>query len=142
MRKNYMTTGDVILETLSIFAVVTYLMLQIYYVIKYDTTAVTVLYHVIPLLLVYAGISLLERNPEYLNGWNSEPLKGRVRDLAVRMLRVCKALLICGIVIPAFGDLLELTINAAYSLIVMLAVLVTIGYFMYRIYEENKKDHP
>ncbi|MCM1258965.1 MAG: hypothetical protein NC307_14090 [Roseburia sp.] len=140
MRKNEMAIGDIIVESLTIFGLIMYLGLQMFYLSQYPVQAVTVVYHFLPMILLYAGMLLLQYHPEFLNGRGGEPVTGKVRLYAVRMVRICKLLLVYGIVIPSAADAAGIRINEAYSLIVMFCVLAVITYYLYRIYQYNKEE--
>lgn len=97
-------------------------------------------YHFLPIILLYAGMLLLQYHPEFLNGRGGEPVTGKVRIYAVRMVRICKFLLVYGIVVPSVADVAGININAAYSLIVMVCILAVIAYYIYRIYQYNRDE--
>lgn len=141
MRRGEMGIGDIIVEALSIAAVLIYLGLQIVYRQLYGISADKMLYHFLPVILLYAGMMVVQFFPELLNGRNSEPLKGKVRIYAVRMVRICKLLLILGILLPSISDVCGVRINEAYSLIGMVGVLAVIGYYLYRIWQYNKSQN-
>lgn len=132
---------DIVLEVLTAMAVFIFTGLQIYYRTLYQTSLGVVVYHMIPMILIYAGILILQRFPELLNGWNSEPLEGQVRGYAVRMARTCKLFLVFGLLIPSIGDVLGIEIRAGYSLGIMACILATIGYYLYRIFKYNSSQN-
>lgn len=140
MRKNEMAIGDIILEALTIFGLMLYLGLQIFYLNRYPVRGITMVYHVLPMILLYAGMLFLQYHPELLNGRGSEPVTGKVRIYGVRMVRVCKFLLVYGIVAPGAADVAGIRLNEAYSLILMFCILAVIAYYIYRIYQYNRDE--
>lgn len=142
MQKKDITMWDIVMETMTAMAVLIFTGLQIYYRVLYETTLGVVVYHMLPMLLIYVGMLILQYFPELLNGWNSEPLVGNVRIYAVRMVRMCKLFLVFGLLIPSIGDVLGMEIHAGYSLAVMLCILATIGYYLYRIFKYNSSQNP
>ncbi|MBO5303695.1 MAG: hypothetical protein J6A92_06555 [Lachnospiraceae bacterium] len=140
MQKDKWEIYDVVIETLTAAGVLLYLGLQFYYRMLYEIEWSTLLYHVSPILLLYAGTLLLQRNPEWLNGRNSEALYGKVRLYAVRMIRNSKFLLILGMLVPGIADIIGVHIHDGYSLLIMACILGIIGYYMFRIYQYNKEQ--
>lgn len=140
MRKNEMGTGDMMVEALTVFGMILYLGLQMFYRSQYRISITTMAYHFLPVILLYGGLLLLQYHPEYLNGGGGEPVRGQVRIYAVRMVRICKFFIVYGILIPSMADVLGMTVNGAYSLIVMACILAVIAYYIYRIYQYNKNE--
>lgn len=141
MHKQEIRIWDIVTETLTAIAVLLFVGLQIYYRLIYQTMLSTLVYHMIPMLLIYAGMLILQRYPEFLNGWNSEPLVGKVCVYAVRMVRMCKMFLVFALLIPSVCDVLGFAINAAYSLFIMACILINIGYYLYRIFQYNSSQN-
>ncbi len=140
MTKREWEIWEIIIETITLIAVGVFFGLQIYYVYVYESSILTLLYHLLPMFLLYAGPAVLQIFPELLNGFGSEPLQGKVRIYAVRMVRNSKMLVVFGILAPAVADVLGMKMNAAYSLLIMAGVLGNIGYYLYRIYQYNIKE--
>ncbi len=140
MRKNEMGIGDIIVESLTIFGMILYLGLQMFYICRYPIHGMTMVFHFLAVLLLYGGMMVLQCHPEFLNGRGSEPLTGKVRIYAVRMVRLCKFLIVYGILVPSMADVMGMSIDEAYSLIVMAGVLAVIAYYIYRIYQYNKEE--
>ena len=101
MKGNEIKFWEIVTEAVTAVLALLFLGLQVYYAYVYETSAVTMLYHLLPPLLLYAGMTALQIFPELLNGAGSEPLKGNVRVYAVRMVRNSKLLVILGIWIPS-----------------------------------------
>ena len=130
---------EIIIETLSAAALMIYFGLQLYYGYLYESSITTMLFHLLPAVLLYAGLVVLQLFPEFLNGRNSEPLQGMVRTYAVRMVRNIKFLLMLGVLFPSIADILGISADAAYSLLILGGILANIGYYIYRIYKYNTK---
>ena len=133
---------EIVIETITVIASLLFLGLQIYYGYIYERSLITLLYHLLPVVLLYAGMTVLQMFPELLNGCSGDPLQGKVRIYGVRMVRNCKMLVILGMLCPSAADALGIEMNAAYSLFVMAGILGTIVYYLVRIYQYNsaKKD--
>ncbi|MBO5373789.1 MAG: hypothetical protein J6A75_13870 [Lachnospiraceae bacterium] len=140
MQKDKSEILDVVIETLSAAGILLYLGVQFYYRMLYETVWTTFLYHLVPVIFMYAGMLFLQKNPEWLNGRNSEPLQGKVRFYAIRMIRNCKFFIVLGILVPGVADIIGIQLRSGYSLLIMLCVLVVIGYYMFRIYQYNKEQ--
>ena len=130
---------EIIVETVTAVAVGVFLGLQVYYGYVYESGIWTILYHLLPMGLLYVGMIFLQIFPEILNGSN-EPLPKLVRMYAVRMIRICKLFLVTGVLVPSVADVLGIKMNSAYSLIIMGGILGTIGYYFYRIFEYNSSQ--
>lgn len=140
MKGNEIKFWEIVTEAVTAVLALLFLGLQVYYAYVYETSAVTMLYHLLPPLLLYAGMTALQIFPELLNGAGSEPLKGNVRVYAVRMVQNSKLLVILGIWIPSAADAFGIQLNAAYSLVLFCGILANIGYYIYRIYKHNRKS--
>lgn len=139
MEKKEYKIWEIIIETVTAVGVIVFLGLQIYYRYVYESSFIVFLYHFLPVILLYAGMTVLQMFPEFLNGKNSEPLQGMVRVYAVRMLRNAKLLLILGLLLPSVADALGMGMNAAYSILIMAGILLNIVYYLYRIYYYNSQ---
>lgn len=133
---------EIVIETVTVTAVLVFLGLQIYYGYYYKRSMLTLLYRLLPVLCLYAGMTVLQIFPELLNGGGSEPLQGRVHTYGVRMVRNCKMFVILGMLFPSAADALGVEMDAAYSLLIMAGILGTIVYYLVQIYRYNsaKKD--
>ena len=141
MDKDTNKLWDIVAETLAAAALFAYVVLQIYYRYLYFEEVRGVSYELWFVPLLYVGMLVLQKYPEFLNGIQSEPLTGKVRFYAIRMLRNCKLLLMLGLLVPAIADVWGMYVNAAFSLFVIAGMLFVIGYYMYRIYEYNKSQN-
>ena len=140
MMKKETEIWEIVTETVTALAVLVYIGLQIYYSYAYESSTVTILYHLLPVLLIYIGLTVLQIFPELLNGIKSEPLKGMVRIYAIRMVRNSKLFLILGMLLPSVADAIGIGMNPAYSLLLMAGVLGTVACYLYRIYQYNKSQ--
>lgn len=138
MGKKEWEIWEIVIETVTAVALAAYFGLQAYYGYVYESGAAVMFYHILPPALLYACMVLLQRFPEFLNG-GGEPLKGKVRVYAVRMVRTCKMILVFGALFPSAADVLGIEINAAFSLFVAGGVLAAAGYYLYRIFQYNSK---
>lgn len=129
---------EIIVETVTVIAVVVFVGLQVYYGYVYESSLLTILYHLLPIALLYMGLLLLQMFPETLNG-SREPLPKMVRVYAVRMIRISKLFVILGMLVPSIADVLGIQMNSAYSLVIMGGVLGTITYYFYRIFKYNSR---
>lgn len=130
---------EIIIEAITAVAVCVFFGLQIYYAYIYECGILTMFYHLAPVVLLYVGMTVLQIYPELLNG-SSEVLQEAVRMYAVRMVRNSKLLLIVGVLAPSIADAISVEMNAAYSLFIMVGVIGTIGYYIFRIYRYNSSS--
>lgn len=137
MSNKQLQPWEIIVETITIIAGLIYLGLQIYYRYIYETAWGTMLYHLLPVAIIYAGMLVLQIYPELINVGGGEPLKGMVRVYAIRMIRNSKLLFVLGMLFPSVADALGIGMDGAYSLLIMGGILGIIGYYLYRIYRYN-----
>lgn len=139
MPKKETELWEIIIEAVAAVAALVFIGLQVYYSYIYENVMVTLVYHLLPFVLLYAGMTILQIFPEFLNGAGSEPLQGMIRTYAVRMIRNIKFLIVLGMLFPSAADVLGIEVDAAYSLLVFGGILLNIGYYIYRIYQHNTK---
>ncbi len=139
MPKREWEIWEMVIEAVTVAALLVFFGLQVYYGYIYESSFATVAYHLLSAALLYAGLTVLQVFPELLNGRNSELLQGTIRIYAIRMVRNIKLLLILGIVIPSAADVLGIAVNAAYSFFLFGGILLDIGYYIYRIYRYNTR---
>lgn len=137
MSEKQWNVWDMMIETITAAAILVFVGLQIYYRFVYQTSWGRFLYHLFPVIAIYAGMLVLEIFPEMLNIGNKERLKGMVRVYAIRMVRNCKLLFVLGMLFPSVADTLGIGMDGAYSLLIMGGMIGIIGYYMYRIYQYN-----
>ena len=139
MPKKDIQVWEIIIESIAAVAAVVIIALQLYYGYIYESGIATMVYRLLPLVLLYAAMTVLQIYPEFLNGMGSEPLQGMVRVYAVRMVRNIKLLLVFGILLPSAADVLGISVDEAYSVLVLSGILGNIGYYILRIYKYNTK---
>lgn len=135
-----MNAWDTISESLSILGLLGFLGLQIFCGVVYRVQVTTIACNIAAVVLIYAGFMVLQFFPELLNGTGSEPLVGKVRIYAVRMLRTVKLIIVYGVLVPSIFDGAGIDINGAYSVIVLVLIVLTIGWFLYKIWKYNKSQ--
>ncbi|MCR5272968.1 MAG: hypothetical protein K6E13_08295 [Lachnospiraceae bacterium] len=140
MRKEEMHALDYFLEAATFVGMVAYVILQIFYNAAFEVSSYTMIYRVLMMLLLYGALLLAEYNPETINVGSGEKLVGKVRFLAVRMIRYAKLIITYTLLIPAVADIAEYSIDEAYCLIAVLLLLLDWGYHMYKIYKYNKEE--
>ena len=67
MKKNRLSTEELVFEIISAVAALFYMVLQVYYGIVYGAGAMRILMNVLILILVYTGLTMLIRYPERVN---------------------------------------------------------------------------
>lgn len=139
MPKKDIQVWEIIIELIAAVAAAVIIALQLYYGYIYESGIAAMVYRLLPLVLLYAAMTVLQIYPEFLNGMGSEPLQGMVRVYAVRMVRNIKLLLVFGILLPSAADVLGISVDEAYSLLVLAGILGNIGYYILRIYKYNTK---
>lgn len=142
MKKHTMKPWDYTIETLCITGAVLYLILQLYYGSLYKIGVPTILVHLITMVLIFAGLTILQIFPELMNVGCKEAVEGKVRLYAVRMLRMVKLVLVLGMLVPSICDVRGTLLNAAYSLIIVVFLLLIGGYYLYRIWKYNRSQGP
>ena len=129
MRKDEMTTTDLLLEAVGIVAAFVYLGLQIYYGIIYGAELISILMNGVMLILVYVGLTLLCFYPEKANGLTKEACTGKVRIYTIHMVRAVKLIFVISLLFTSICDVMGVQLNGGYSLVaVVLIVAVTVFY--------------
>ncbi len=129
MRKDEMTTTDLLLEAVGIVAAFVYLGLQIYYGIIYGAELISILMNGVMLILVYVGLTLLCFYPEKVNGLTKEACTGKVRIYTIHMVRAVKLIFVISLLFTSICDVMGIQLNGGYSLVaVALIVAVTVFY--------------
>lgn len=129
MRKDEMTTTDLLLEAVGIVAAFVYLGLQIYYGIIYGAELISILMNGVMLILVYVGLTLLCFYPEKVNGLTKEACTGKVRIYTIHMVRAVKLIFVISLLFTSICDVMGVQLNGGYSLVaVALIVVVTVFY--------------
>lgn len=129
MRKDEMTTTDLLLEAVGIVAAFVYLGLQIYYGIIYGAELISILMNGVMLILVYVGLTLLCFYPEKVNGLTKEACTGKVRIYTIHMVRAVKLIFVISLLFTSICDVMGIQLDGGYSLVaVALIVAVTVFY--------------
>lgn len=133
MKKEDMTTIDLLLEAVGIVSTLLYLGLQIYYGVAYGANLVTVLMNGAVLVLVYLGLTMLTVYPERVNGLTKEACSGQVRKYTIHMVRLIKLIFVIGLLFASICDVMGHEINSGYSIIVVVLVVLTAVYYEWKI---------
>ncbi len=142
MKKNRLSTEELVFEIISAVAALFYMVLQVYYGIVYGAGAMRILMNVLILILVYTGLTMLIRYPERVNGLPREVCTGDIRKYTIRMVELIKLVFVLSLLFTSICDALGYRIDAAYSLIVMAFILVIAAVFevkIIKILRERKK---
>jgi hypothetical protein len=142
MKKNRLSTEELVFEIISAVAALFYMVLQVYYGIVYGAGAMRILMNVLILILVYTGLTMLIRYPERVNGLPREVCTGDIRKYTIRMVELIKLVFVLSLLFTSICDALGYRIDAAYSLIVMAFILVIAVVFevkIIKILRERKK---
>jgi hypothetical protein len=133
MRKNDMNTIELMAEACGIIALLVYSGLQIYYGVSYGPDITSVVLNVAMMLLVYIGLSLLECYPERVNGLSPAACTGDIRKYTIRMVRISKLIFTGSLLLTSICDAMGHELDAAYSLIVVAAIIITAVCYEYKI---------
>lgn len=142
MKKNRLSTEELVFEIISAVAALFYMVLQVYYGIVYGAGAMRILMNVLILILVYTGLAMLIRYPERVNGLPREVCTGDIRKYTIRMVELIKLVFVLSLLFTSICDALGYRIDAAYSLIVMAFILMIAVVFevkIIKILRERKK---
>lgn len=142
MKKNRLSTEELVFEIISAVAALFYMVLQVYYGIVYGAGVMRILMNVLILILVYTGLTMLIRYPERVNGLPREVCTGDIRKYTIRMVELIKLVFVLSLLFTSICDALGYRIDAAYSLIVMVFILVIAVVFevkIIKILRERKK---
>ena len=133
MKKGNTSIPAIVAETVGAVSGLAYIGLQIYYGIAYHVAVLNLVMNLLVAVLVYAGLTLLSVYPEKINGLSPEQCTGNVRTYSIRMVRLVKLVFIASLLIPCISDALGHEMRQGYSLIAIGLMLVTAGYYEYRI---------
>ncbi len=142
MKKNRLSTEELVFEIISAVAALFYMVLQVYYGIVYGAGAMRILMNVLILILVYTGLTMLIRYPERVNGLPREVCTEDIRKYTIRMVELIKLVFVLSLLFTSICDALGYRIDAAYSLIVMAFILMIAVVFevkIIKILRERKK---
>lgn len=142
MRKNEMTWIAMLTEAVGIVSALLYLGLQVYYGFSYGVNVLNVAMNMAAMLLVYTGLTMLQVYPERVNGLTKEVCSGMIRKYTIRMVRIGKLIFVVSLLFTSICDVMGKQINAGYSLVVVVLVVITALYYEYkiiRIIKQQKK---
>jgi len=129
MRKEDLTTGNIICEAVGIVSTLIYVGLQIYCGILYGAPPMTIITNIAMVVLVYIGLVLLAFCPEKVNRLEPEVCTGKVRQLTIHMLLYVKLVFVVSLLFTSIYDVIGQDVDGGYSLIsVGLMVAIAIGY--------------
>lgn len=140
-KKKATDVWGIITETVSAVAICLFVILQIYYDRLYQISMQQKVMRLLPVVLLYAGMCLLQHEPEILNGFHSEPLTGKVRFYAVRMVRISKMIVCLGFLIPSFFDILGKPVGEIFSVGMIVCVILVIVWHIFQIYRYNSGEN-
>lgn len=145
MRKEDMNTVELLLEAAGIVAMMACLVLQIYYGILYKISVVPVFMNLAAMILVYAGLCLLEFYPERVNRLKKESCTGDIRIYTIRMARTVKLIVVFSLLFTSILDVIGQEIYNGYSIITVVCILAAVFYYESKIYRiikgiSDKKD--
>ena len=133
MRKEDLTVPAIIAEAIEIIVGLIYIGLQIYYGLSNHVPPYKFICNIVGLLLVYAGLTILSNHPEQVNRLKTEVCVGKVRKYTLRMLRLIKFVFVVGLMVPCVGDVIGIELKDAYSLVVILAIVLIAALYEYKI---------
>lgn len=139
MRKDDLTVPAILAEAVILILGITYTGMQIYYGIAYHIAPVQFICNILGIILVYAGLSVLSCYPEKINRLPEEACTGKIRTCSIRMVRLVKMIFVVGLMIPCVADVLGTEIRDAFSLVVILAIFLTVIYYEAVIIREIRK---
>lgn len=142
MKKNEMTILEQMLEAIGIVSAILYLGLELYYGAVYAVSILSLIINMAAMLLVYVGLTLLQRYPERVNNLPAQVCSGRIRIYTVRMVRLIKLIIVVSLLFTSVCDVLGIEMDPGYRLIVavlILPVTVYYEYLIFRILRNNQK---
>lgn len=145
MRKEDMNTAELFLEAAGIVAMLACLVLQVCYCSLYGLSAVPVFMNLAVMILVYAGLCLLQIYPERVNRLKKEACTGDIRIYTIRMARTVKLIVVFCLLFTSILDVIGQEIYSGNSLMAVVCILAVVFYYESKIYRiirdiSNKKD--
>lgn len=134
-----MSAADLLLEALGIISAVICLGLQIFHVVSYGAKVMNLFINILTLLLVHAGLTLLQCCPEKVNGLTPQICTGKIRMYTIRMVRFAKLIFVEGLLFTSICDAMGVTLNQGYSLVVVVLIVVVAVYYEYKIIKILRK---
>lgn len=140
MRKDEMTTMDLLLEAIGVVSGLIYIGMQIYYGVTYGANVVQLMLNLLFFVLMYAGLTLLQVYPERVNNLSLEICQGKIRRYTVTMIRLIKLIFILCLLFTSICDVMGIEMEAAYSLIVVGLIIVIALIFEIKIIKLLKQN--
>ncbi len=142
MRKEDMSVAAALLEAATMILGVCYLVLQVYYGMRFHLAPSKFIMNILAEILVYAALMMLQFYPERVNRLTSEMFTLDIRKLTIRMLRLIKFVFVAGLLVPSVFDCMGVSIYSAASLVVIVLIAVIAVYYEMRIYRilKDRKD--
>lgn len=141
MRKEDITTGNLLCEAVGIVSVLFYMGLQLYCGVLYGVGTGVVFMNIMMFLLVYVGLSMLEWYPEKVNRLDLEICTGKLRSYTIHMVLYIKLVFVLSLLFTSVCDVIGSEIDGAYSLISVGAmILIAVGYEI-KIFQILKKKN-
>ncbi len=134
MKRNEMSIPEQMLEAVGIVSAALYLGLEIYYGAIYAVSPFRLIVNIAAMLLVYVGLTLLQRYPERVNNLPAQVCSGRIRIYTIRMVRLIKLVIVISLLFTSVCDVLGIEMDPAYRLIVAILILPVTFYYEYRIF--------
>ena len=133
MKKEDLTVPAILAEAVGILLCILYIGLQIFYGINYHVAPYKYICNIVGLVLVYAGLTILSNHPERINRIPAQMCVGKIRIYSLRMLRLIKFVFVVGLMVPCVGDVIGIELKDAYSLVVILAIVLIAALYEYKI---------
>ena len=140
MRKDEMTTMDLLLEAIGVVSGLIYIGMQIYYGVTYGVNVVQLMLNLLVFVLMHAGLTLLQVYPERVNNLSLEICQGKIRRYTVTMIRLIKLIFILCLLFTSICDVMGIEMEAAYSLIVVGLIIVIALIFEIKIIKLLKQN--
>lgn len=140
MNRRDWTLPALIIEIVTVIALLVYIGLQIFYGLYYHVPTMQYLTNVIAALALYGALTALQLYPHHINHLPQEICVGNIRKYSLRMIRVIKFLFLVSLMIPCVADALGRELRGPYTggtLVVIIGVWV---YYEFRIVEELRSN--
>lgn len=144
MRREDLSVPALLAEAVGIVVGLVYIVLQIFYGVKFHLTWQKPAMNIVLAVLVYAALTLLSVYPERVNGLSDRQCRGAVRKYTIRMVRLIKLVFMASLMVPCVCDVSGHTVKGVYTAAVIGLLLLIAGYYEYRIIaqlrDDNRKD--
>lgn len=140
MKREDMTTAELLMEAVGIVCALIYVGLQIYYGVAYGVSGIQIMMNVVMLILVFAGLTLLQIYPERVNGLTREVCSGKVRRLTIHMVGLAKLIFEVSLLFTTICDVMGHQLNSGYSLVVVVLIVAVTLIYEYKIIKILKNN--